>query len=64
MGYKGVVAVDREMDNVNENRDDGEHHIHMRLRPSMRKFENTRVDEAEIEIAQAFHAPNVCYLNR
>jgi len=30
----------------------------------MRKFENTKVEEAQIEIAQAFHSPNVCYLNR
>ncbi|KAJ3544083.1 hypothetical protein NMY22_g2912 [Coprinellus aureogranulatus] len=64
LGYKGVVAVDREMDRVNETRKAGEHPIHMRLRPSMRKFENKKVESANIEIAQAFHAPNVCYLNR
>ncbi|RXW18615.1 hypothetical protein EST38_g7238 [Candolleomyces aberdarensis] len=64
LGYKGVVAVDREMDNVNKKRSSKEPPIHMRLRPSMRKFENMRKDKAEIEIAQAFHAPNVCYLNR
>ncbi|RXW21516.1 hypothetical protein EST38_g4325 [Candolleomyces aberdarensis] len=63
LGYKGVVSVDREMDNVNEQRDPGEPHIHMKLRPSMRKFENSSMGKADIEIAQAFCAPNVCYLN-
>ncbi|KAF6763917.1 RNA dependent RNA polymerase-domain-containing protein [Ephemerocybe angulata] len=64
LGFKGVVAEDGEMDETNKKRGPGEHHIHMRLRGSMKKFENDRLDEAEIEIAQAFHAPNVCYLNR
>ncbi|KAJ2933930.1 hypothetical protein H1R20_g3155, partial [Candolleomyces eurysporus] len=64
LGYKGVVSVDREMDNVNEQREPGEPHIHMKLRPSMKKFENSNMEKAEIEIAQAFCAPNVCYLNR
>lgn len=52
------------MDSVNKGRKAGDHPIHMRLRPSMRKFENNKVDLADIEIAQAFHVPNVCYLNR
>lgn len=30
----------------------------------MRKFKNDKVESAEIEIAQAFVAPNVCYMNR
>ena len=64
MGYKGVVAVDREMDRVNGKRREGEDPIHMRLRPSMRKFDNKKLDVADIEIAQAFRTPNVCYLNR
>lgn len=59
-----MVAVDREMDRVNMARREGEDPIHMRLRPSMRKFDNKKLDEADIEIAQAFRAPNVCYLNR
>ena len=53
LGYKGVVAVDEELDG-----------IFMRLRPSMEKFEVAQVDDAEIEIAQAFERPNTCYLNR
>jgi RNA-dependent RNA polymerase len=57
LGYKGVVAVDRELDKLAGA-------IQMRLRPSMRKFENKRAEDAEIEIAQAFYAPNACYLNR
>ncbi|KAH6918359.1 RNA dependent RNA polymerase-domain-containing protein [Coprinopsis sp. MPI-PUGE-AT-0042] len=57
LGYKGVVAVDRELDKTSGT-------IRMRLRPSMRKFENKRAEDAEIEIAQAFYAPNACYLNR
>ncbi|KAF8643903.1 hypothetical protein AX16_008919 [Volvariella volvacea WC 439] len=57
LGYKGVVAVDRLLD----------HHpsgVEMRLRPSMKKFESRDVEEADIEIAQAFEHPNPCYLNR
>ncbi|TFK30151.1 RdRP-domain-containing protein [Coprinopsis marcescibilis] len=57
LGYKGVVAVDRELDRHPNG-------IQMRLRPSMRKFESKDVESAEIEIAQAFFAPNHCYLNR
>lgn len=57
MGYKGVVNVDKELDKNPTG-------IQMRLRPSMRKFENLGLDEAEIEIAQAFEHPNMCYLNR
>ncbi len=57
MGYKGVVAVDPELD-----RDpDG---YRMKLRPSMRKFEDSRLKEADIEIARAFDRPNTSYLNR
>ena len=56
LGFKGVVAVDEQLDK----RTDG---IQMRLRPSMKKFD---VDSeiAPLEIAQAFEAPNTCYLNR
>ncbi|KAF8969863.1 RNA dependent RNA polymerase-domain-containing protein [Flammula alnicola] len=59
LGYKGVVVVDEQLDK----RGDG---IHMRLRPSMRKFEAKKDDIqiAPIEIAQAFEQPNTCYLNR
>lgn len=38
--------------------------IHMRLRPSMKKFDTKDDDNAPIEIAQAFERPNTCYLNR
>ncbi|RDB21103.1 RNA-dependent RNA polymerase 1 [Hypsizygus marmoreus] len=55
LGYKGVVSVDKHMD---EN--DG---IIMRLRPSMRKFETSQ-KEATIEIVKAFDRPETCYLNR
>ncbi|TFK76255.1 RdRP-domain-containing protein [Pluteus cervinus] len=56
LGYKGVVSVDKALDN----HPDG---IKMRLRPSMRKFDNSS-ERAEIEIAMAFEHPNTCYLNR
>ncbi|KAK0501877.1 RNA-dependent RNA polymerase [Armillaria luteobubalina] len=36
----------------------------MKLRPSMRKFEDTKSKEADIEIAWAFDRPNTSYLNR
>ncbi|KAH9484125.1 putative RNA-dependent RNA polymerase 2 [Psilocybe cubensis] len=57
LGYKGVVAIDEELDK-------NESSIHMRLRPSMRKFEVTDNQVAPLEIAQAFELPNTCYLNR
>ncbi|KAG2020116.1 calcium ion transporter [Coprinopsis cinerea AmutBmut pab1-1] len=58
LGYKGMVSVDKELDNH-------PHGIQMRLRPSMRKFENKGEEEdAEIEIAQSFSSPNAAYLNR
>jgi RNA-dependent RNA polymerase len=57
MGYKGVVSVDEKLD------EDGKG-IRMRLRDSMKKFENSEEKMPEIEIAQDFHHPNVCYLNR
>lgn len=57
LGYKGVVAVDLELD-----RDPNG--IRMKLRPSMRKFEDSRLAEADIEIARAFDRPNTSYLNR
>ncbi|KAG5645067.1 hypothetical protein DXG03_007157 [Asterophora parasitica] len=57
LGYKGVVAVDEQLDK----RSDG---IHMRLRPSMRKFQVSQAEMADIEIAQSFEHPNTCYLNR
>lgn len=52
------MAVDEQLDN-------NEHGISMRLRPSMRKFENKGAEEeADIEIARAFDYPNSSYLNR
>ncbi|KAF4614826.1 hypothetical protein D9613_002724 [Agrocybe pediades] len=57
LGYKGVVVVDETLGNHAGN-------IHMRLRPSMRKFEVKDNEIAPIEIAQAFELPNTCYLNR
>ena len=57
MGYKGMVSVDEKLD------EDGKG-IRMRLRDSMKKFENSEEKMPEIEIARAFHSPNVCYLNR
>ncbi|KAK0196791.1 RNA dependent RNA polymerase-domain-containing protein [Armillaria mellea] len=57
LGYKGVVAVDPELD-----RDPNG--IRMKLRRSMRKFEDSRLNEADIEIARAFDRPNTSYLNR
>ncbi|KAF9453025.1 RdRP-domain-containing protein [Macrolepiota fuliginosa MF-IS2] len=57
LGYKGVVAVDEQLDKLGNG-------IHMRLRESMCKFEVANDDIAPIEIAQAFEHPNVCYLNR
>ncbi|KAK0484002.1 RNA dependent RNA polymerase-domain-containing protein [Armillaria novae-zelandiae] len=57
LGYKGVVAVDPELDHDPNG-------IRMKLRPSMRKFENTQLNEADIEIARAFDRPNTSYLNR
>ncbi|KAF8226752.1 RdRP-domain-containing protein [Tricholoma matsutake] len=57
LGFKGVVAVDEQLDG-NPNG------ILMRLRPSMKKFENSQAIFAPIEIAQSFEHPNTCYLNR
>ncbi|KXN89587.1 putative RNA-dependent RNA polymerase 1 [Leucoagaricus sp. SymC.cos] len=57
LGYKGVVAVDEQLDQTGKG-------IHMRLRDSMLKFEVSDDQEAPIEIAQAFEHPNACYLNR
>ncbi|KAK2460832.1 hypothetical protein APHAL10511_007302 [Amanita phalloides] len=57
MGYKGVVSVDEKLDEEGKG-------IQMRLRNSMRKFENSGEKMPEIEIAQSFQRPNVCYLNR
>lgn len=59
LGYKGVVAVDEQLDL----RKDG---IQMCLRPSMNKFQAKEddIEIAPIEIAQAFEMPNTCYLNR
>ncbi|TRM55345.1 RNA dependent RNA polymerase-domain-containing protein [Schizophyllum amplum] len=53
LGYKGMVAVDEEMDKDASG-------IHMRLRPSMRKFDSREEDmrEADIEIARHFAYPN------
>jgi RNA-dependent RNA polymerase len=57
LGFKGVVGVDEQLDG-NPNG------ILMRLRPSMKKFENSHAILADIEIAQSFEHPNKCYLNR
>ncbi|RDB21068.1 putative RNA-dependent RNA polymerase 1 [Hypsizygus marmoreus] len=57
LGYKGVVGVDEQLDKDPMG-------IMMRLRKSMRKFENSKAEEADIEIAQAFEHPNTSYLNR
>ena len=57
LGFKGVVAIDEQLDG----NPDG---ILMRLRPSMKKFENSQAVFADIEIAQSFERPNNCYLNR
>jgi len=51
------VAVDTQLDKDPRG-------IHMRLRPSMKKFDTKDVDNAPIEIVQAFERPNTCYLNR
>ncbi|KAF6763911.1 RNA dependent RNA polymerase-domain-containing protein [Ephemerocybe angulata] len=64
LGYKGVVVVDRELDVLNSARTAGEHPIHMRLRPSMRKFAAVSDGEADIEIADAYNTPKPCNLNR
>lgn len=57
LGYKGVVAIDEQLDRTGNG-------IHMRLRNSMNKFSVSNEEEAPIEIARAFKEPNVCYLNR
>lgn len=59
LGYKGMVAVDEEMDKDASG-------IHMRLRPSMRKFDSREEDmrEADIEIARHFAYPNNMFTNR
>ncbi|KAK7041563.1 hypothetical protein VNI00_009150 [Paramarasmius palmivorus] len=54
LGFKGVVAVDQKLQ--------GE--IHMRLRPSMRKFGKITKDDVDIEIVQSFGYPMRAYLNR
>lgn len=53
LGYKGMVAVDPLLEG-----------IHMRLRPSMRKFGVQGRDYAEIEIASVFGKPKTVHLNR
>lgn len=57
LGYKGVVAIDDELDKTGNG-------IHMRLRKSMRKFTGKDDEIAPIEIAQAFGPPKMAYLNR
>ena len=51
--YKGVVAVDLQLEGVK-----------MRLRPSMKKFDVPNVERAEIEIVQPFGYPINAYFNR
>ncbi|KAI6030048.1 RNA dependent RNA polymerase-domain-containing protein [Pisolithus marmoratus] len=53
LGYKGMVVVDPFLEG-----------IHMRLRPSMRKFNVEEKGLAEIEIASAFGEPKPAQLNR
>ncbi|KDR66410.1 hypothetical protein GALMADRAFT_216998 [Galerina marginata CBS 339.88] len=57
MGYKGMVAIDKQLD-----KNQGE--IEMRLRPSMKKFDVKDDSMAPLEIAQAFEKPGKCCLNR
>lgn len=52
-----MVSVDKELDK----RPDG---IKMRLRTSMKKFENSSMEIADIEIANSFERPLSSYLNR
>ena len=53
LGYKGVVSIDDRLEG-----------IMMCLRPSMEKFKVNEVEEADIEIAQAFVKPGQMQLNR
>ena len=57
LGFKGVVSVDEQLD-------DHPNGVSMRLRGSMKKFENKTAEVADIEIARAFERPNKSYLNR
>ncbi|KAK1227232.1 hypothetical protein PQX77_009776 [Marasmius sp. AFHP31] len=57
LGFKGMVVVDKQLDSTGGD-------VRMRLRPSMRKFGNRSVEDADIEIARSFERPNMCYLNR
>ncbi|KAF8831581.1 hypothetical protein HHX47_DHR1000493 [Lentinula edodes] len=57
LGFKGIVVVDKELDKIPGG-------IRMRLRPSMRKFENSNAEEADIEIALAFETPMAAYFNK
>lgn len=57
LGFKGVVCVSPILDNHPKG-------IQMQLRTSMKKFENSTDETADIEIARAFDYPNHCYLNR
>ncbi|TFK34873.1 RNA dependent RNA polymerase-domain-containing protein [Crucibulum laeve] len=56
LGFKGVVAVDEQLDNHPKG-------IQMRLRGSMRKFTKA-AESAFLEIAEAFQYPKSLYLNR
>ncbi|KAJ3896699.1 RNA dependent RNA polymerase-domain-containing protein [Lentinula edodes] len=57
LGFKGIVGVDKELDKIPGG-------IRMRLRPSMRKFENSNAEEADIEIASAYETPMAAYFNK
>lgn len=57
LGYKGMVGVDPKLDEDGNGKK-------MRLRKSMRKFENSKAESAQIEIAASFQRPNGCHLNR
>jgi hypothetical protein len=53
LGYKGVVSVDRQLEG-----------IHLRLRPSMNKFQDHGEEYAMVEIARPVVKPNTPHLNR
>ena len=53
MGFKGVVAIDEDLEG-----------IQMCLRESMKKFDVHEDENAEIEIANSFHTPGTMFLNR
>ena len=57
LGYKGVVSVDEELDNLPNG-------VMMRSRDSMKKFDVLPEPVGEIEIAEVYTNPRACYLDR